>query len=148
DLVPVAERPRPARAAAMEDGGGHLDWRFPSLGAAPMAGHAPSWQHRASAQGHVDRARRRGDDDLPRHAEVDDPLEAVALPGLSQSAPGPFPRLPSPGCCTWALRTSFLAALEMSNQSGQAALFSGLQEGALVLADISGYSTFVAQTEV
>src|SRR5207244_1621622 len=35
-----------------------------------------------------------------------------------------------------------------SNQPEQAALFSGLREGALVLADISGYSTFVAQTEV
>src|SRR6266576_4098613 len=36
----------------------------------------------------------------------------------------------------------------MSARSSQGALFSGLQEGALVLADISGYSTFVAQTEV
>ncbi len=44
--------------------------------------------------------------------------------------------------------TSFLASVRMSNHTGQAALFSGLQEGALVLADISGYSTFVAQTEV
>jgi uncharacterized protein YndB with AHSA1/START domain len=33
-------------------------------------------------------------------------------------------------------------------QTDQAAAFSGLQEGALVLADISGYSKFVAQTEV
>jgi uncharacterized protein YndB with AHSA1/START domain len=33
-------------------------------------------------------------------------------------------------------------------QTDQAAAFSGLQEGALVLADISGYSRFVAQTEV
>jgi len=29
-----------------------------------------------------------------------------------------------------------------------AAQFAGLQEGALVLADISGYSKFIAQTEV
>ena len=36
----------------------------------------------------------------------------------------------------------------MSARSSQGALFSGLQEGALVLADISGYSRFVAQTEV
>jgi uncharacterized protein YndB with AHSA1/START domain len=36
----------------------------------------------------------------------------------------------------------------MTGQPEQAALFSGLQEGALVLADISGYSSFVAQTEV
>lgn len=32
--------------------------------------------------------------------------------------------------------------------TGSAASFSGLQEGALVLADISGYSKFIAQTEV
>ena len=32
--------------------------------------------------------------------------------------------------------------------TGSAATFSGLQEGALVLADISGYSKFIAQTEV
>ncbi len=32
--------------------------------------------------------------------------------------------------------------------SAGAATFSGLQEGALVLADISGYSKFIAQTEV
>ena len=32
--------------------------------------------------------------------------------------------------------------------TGNAAAFSGLQEGALVLADISGYSKFIAQTEV
>jgi uncharacterized protein YndB with AHSA1/START domain len=36
----------------------------------------------------------------------------------------------------------------MTIQAGTAATFSGLQEGALVLADISGYSVFVAQTEV
>ena len=36
----------------------------------------------------------------------------------------------------------------MASQSGSAANFSGLQEGALVLADISGYSKFIAQTEV
>ncbi len=36
----------------------------------------------------------------------------------------------------------------MANQTSDPALFSGLQEGALVLADISGYSKFVAQTEV
>jgi len=36
----------------------------------------------------------------------------------------------------------------MTIQAGPAATFSGLQEGALVLADISGYSSFVAQTEV
>jgi len=36
----------------------------------------------------------------------------------------------------------------MANEPKQAAAFSGLQEGALVLADISGYSSFVAQTEV
>jgi len=36
----------------------------------------------------------------------------------------------------------------MTIQAGAAATFSGLQEGALVLADISGYSSFVAQTEV
>jgi len=36
----------------------------------------------------------------------------------------------------------------MSARSRQGALFSGLQEGALVLAGISGYSSFVAQTEV
>src|SRR5438105_5877616 len=36
----------------------------------------------------------------------------------------------------------------MANERGQAAHFAGLQEGALVLADISGYSTFVAQTEL
>ena len=38
--------------------------------------------------------------------------------------------------------------MTMANQPEQAAHFSGLREGALVLADISGYSTFVAQTEV
>jgi len=36
----------------------------------------------------------------------------------------------------------------VANQTSDAALFSGLQEGALVLADISGYSKFIAQTEV
>ena len=36
----------------------------------------------------------------------------------------------------------------MASQTEQAATFAGLQEGALVLADISGYSAFVAQTEV
>ena len=36
----------------------------------------------------------------------------------------------------------------MASQAGSAASFSGLQEGALVLADISGYSKFIAQTEV
>ena len=36
----------------------------------------------------------------------------------------------------------------MASQAEQAATFAGLQEGALVLADISGYSAFVAQTEV
>jgi hypothetical protein len=36
----------------------------------------------------------------------------------------------------------------MTAQTENAAAFSGLQEGALVLADISGYSSFVAQTEV
>src|SRR5438309_7641774 len=36
----------------------------------------------------------------------------------------------------------------MASQTDRPAVFSGLQEGALVLADISGYSTFVAQTEV
>lgn len=36
----------------------------------------------------------------------------------------------------------------MANQTERAAMFSGLQEGALVLADISGYSKFIAQTEV
>jgi len=36
----------------------------------------------------------------------------------------------------------------VANQTSDPALFSGLQEGALVLADISGYSKFVAQTEV
>ena len=36
----------------------------------------------------------------------------------------------------------------MANQTGNPAKFSGLQEGALVLADISGYSTFIAQTEI
>jgi hypothetical protein len=36
----------------------------------------------------------------------------------------------------------------MSTQPQDAASFAGLQEGALVLADISGYSKFVAQTEV
>src|SRR5204862_248041 len=36
----------------------------------------------------------------------------------------------------------------VTNQAGDAAVFSGLQEGALVLADISGYSKFIAQTEV
>jgi uncharacterized protein YndB with AHSA1/START domain len=36
----------------------------------------------------------------------------------------------------------------MASRTDQAATFAGLQEGALVLADISGYSSFVAQTEV
>jgi hypothetical protein len=36
----------------------------------------------------------------------------------------------------------------MSTQPQDAASFAGLQEGALALADISGYSKFVAQTEV
>jgi len=36
----------------------------------------------------------------------------------------------------------------MASRTEQAAAFAGLQEGALVLADISGYSAFVAQTEV
>src|ERR1700745_2641673 len=36
----------------------------------------------------------------------------------------------------------------VASQAGDAAVFSGLQEGALVLADISGYSRFVQQTEV
>ena len=36
----------------------------------------------------------------------------------------------------------------MASQTDRPAVFSGLQEGALVLADISGYSKFVAQTEV
>jgi len=36
----------------------------------------------------------------------------------------------------------------MASPSDNAAQFAGLQEGALVLADISGYSSFVAQTEV
>src|ERR1051326_2262372 len=36
----------------------------------------------------------------------------------------------------------------MASQASSAAAFSGLQEGALVLADISGYSKFIAQTEV
>ncbi|HKW58635.1 MAG TPA: DUF2652 domain-containing protein [Candidatus Dormibacteraeota bacterium] len=36
----------------------------------------------------------------------------------------------------------------MASRVDNAASFSGLQEGALVLADISGYSSFVAQTEV
>jgi uncharacterized protein YndB with AHSA1/START domain len=36
----------------------------------------------------------------------------------------------------------------MASQTRDAAAFSGLQEGALVLADISGYSAFVQQTEV
>jgi hypothetical protein len=36
----------------------------------------------------------------------------------------------------------------MASPTGQAAAFAGLQEGSLVLADISGYSKFVAQTEV
>jgi len=36
----------------------------------------------------------------------------------------------------------------MANQAEQAAMFSRLQEGALVLADISGYSKFIEQTEV
>jgi uncharacterized protein YndB with AHSA1/START domain len=36
----------------------------------------------------------------------------------------------------------------VANQAGDPARFSGLQEGALVLADISGYSKFIAQTEV
>jgi hypothetical protein len=36
----------------------------------------------------------------------------------------------------------------MASQAGSAATFTGLQEGALVLADISGYSKFIAQTEL
>src|SRR5207249_11439794 len=36
----------------------------------------------------------------------------------------------------------------MASQSDRPELFAGLQEGALVLADISGYSAFVQQTEV
>src|SRR5207247_8532549 len=36
----------------------------------------------------------------------------------------------------------------MASQTDRPAVFSGLQEGSLVLADISGYSKFVAQTEV
>src|SRR5437660_12317486 len=36
----------------------------------------------------------------------------------------------------------------MASQTNRPAVFSGLQEGALVLADISGYSKFVAQTDV
>jgi len=36
----------------------------------------------------------------------------------------------------------------MAGQTDRPELFSGLREGALVLADISGYSTFVTQTEV
>jgi uncharacterized protein YndB with AHSA1/START domain len=36
----------------------------------------------------------------------------------------------------------------MASQTGRPELFTGLQEGALVLADISGYSRFVQQTEV
>jgi uncharacterized protein YndB with AHSA1/START domain len=36
----------------------------------------------------------------------------------------------------------------VTGQTENAAAFSGLQEGALVLADISGYSKFIAQTEV
>jgi uncharacterized protein YndB with AHSA1/START domain len=36
----------------------------------------------------------------------------------------------------------------MASQTQRPELFAGLQEGALVLADISGYSTFVQQTEV
>jgi len=36
----------------------------------------------------------------------------------------------------------------VSTQTGDAAQFTGLREGALVLADISGYSAFVTQTEV
>jgi uncharacterized protein YndB with AHSA1/START domain/class 3 adenylate cyclase len=36
----------------------------------------------------------------------------------------------------------------MQSQAGRPAAFAGLQEGALVIADISGYTTFVAQTEV
>jgi Protein of unknown function (DUF2652) len=36
----------------------------------------------------------------------------------------------------------------MASPSDQASAFAGLREGALVLADISGYSSFVAQTEV
>ena len=36
----------------------------------------------------------------------------------------------------------------MASQTDNAATFAGLQEGALVLADISGYSAFVQQTEV
>jgi hypothetical protein len=36
----------------------------------------------------------------------------------------------------------------MASQTQRPELFAGLQEGALVLADISGYSKFVQQTEV
>lgn len=36
----------------------------------------------------------------------------------------------------------------MTIQAGEAATFAGLQDGALILADISGYSTFIAKTEV
>ena len=36
----------------------------------------------------------------------------------------------------------------MASESDRPELFAGLREGALVLADISGYSSFVAQTEV
>ena len=36
----------------------------------------------------------------------------------------------------------------MASQTDRPELFTGLREGALVLADISGYSTFVTQTEV
>jgi hypothetical protein len=41
-----------------------------------------------------------------------------------------------------------MVRIVMANPSENEAKFSGLQEGALVLADISGYSSFVAQTEV
>ena len=36
----------------------------------------------------------------------------------------------------------------MASTSGRPELFAGLREGALVIADISGYSAFVQQTEV
>ena len=36
----------------------------------------------------------------------------------------------------------------MASTTQRPELFSGLQEGALVIADISGYSAFVQQTEV
>src|ERR1700757_5136279 len=36
----------------------------------------------------------------------------------------------------------------MASQTQRPELFAGLREGALVLADISGYSAFVTQTEV